>query len=59
MQINDAFVYPHLETIPSFTSLSTRGLTTSDPKVLGRHANRSLHLGEFRVLGPSYQIITN
>jgi len=42
LQINDAFVDAHLESVPGFGTFTTRSLAGSDPQGLGGHANWAL-----------------
>ncbi len=44
MQVNDALVDLHLETIPSLGALTARGLAGGDAQDLGGDANRALDL---------------
>jgi len=58
VEINDPLVDPHLELVPGFGTLSTRGLTGGDTQGLGWHAHRSLHL-QLLVLGSTDQVSTD
>ncbi len=50
MEIDDALVDPHLESVPGLGTLTARGLTGGNAENLGRHANGSLDL-ELLLLG--------
>ena len=58
VQIDQALVDPHLETIPGLGTLSTRCLTGSDAQNLGWHSHRSLHFQEL-IFGFLDQISTH
>ena len=44
MQVNKSLVDPHLETIPSLRTFTTRSFPFSYSQSLGRHPNPSFHL---------------
>lgn len=55
VQVNETLVDPHLKTIPSLRTFTTRCFSCSDSQSLGRHPNRSFHF-EVLFLCTSYQV---
>ena len=58
MQVNEALVDSHLETIPCLGAFPTRCFSCSDPQGLGGHAHGPLHF-QVLLLGASDQVGTH
>ena len=58
VQVNEALVDSHLETIPRLGVFTTRCFSCSDPQGLGGHAHRPLHF-QVLLLGASDQVGTH
>lgn len=58
VQINESLVDPHLKTIPSLRTFTTRSLSRSDSQSLGRHPHWSFHF-EILFLCTSDQVSTH
>ena len=55
VRVNESRVDPHLETIPSLRTFTTKSFPCSYSQSLGRHLNRSFHFGFFSFV-PSDQV---
>ena len=58
MEVDDALVDPHLESVPGLGTLTARSLTGGDAENLGWHAHRALN-AELLLLSTSDQIGTH
>ena len=58
MQVNESLVDPHLESIPSLRTFTTRSFPRSYSQSLGRHPNWSFHF-EILFLRASDQVSTH
>lgn len=58
MQIDDALVYSHLETVPGLGTLTAGGLARCDAEDPGGHADWTFHL-QFLLLGALDQVVAD